>query len=329
MIERLDAYMARANSAYYATQNPFHDFMTSPEISQVFGELLGVWAAVCWRAMGKPSPFLLVEAGPGRGTMMEDALRATGRLMSEFNQALRLHLIEASPRLRTLQSERFPTAMWHSSIEGVPDGAFILLANEFLDALPIRQFVRRCDGWRERFVNASGFVERPSLPSEWAGSWGDDPVGQVREVCPAACQVIENIAQRLRRHPGVALFIDYGFDDDVGGDSLQAIVKGRPAPLFSVPGTADLSAHVNFSSLADIARRAGMLVHGPIPQGAFLARLGLFQRTNMLSCSLPAVKAVALMNSAKRLAEPDQMGRLFKAMAISHPDIRTCPGFDD
>jgi SAM-dependent MidA family methyltransferase len=152
MIERLDAFMARANAAYYGTHDPFADFTTAPEISQVFGELLGLWAAVAWGIVGRPRRVLLVEAGPGRGTLMADALRAVGRAAPQFRAALSVHLIETSPRLRALQAERVPGAVWHDGLATLPEGPLLVLANEFLDALPIRQFVRRGSRWTERYV---------------------------------------------------------------------------------------------------------------------------------------------------------------------------------
>lgn len=328
MIERLDIFMARAAQAYYATRDPFADFTTAPEISQVFGELLGMWAAVCWQALGSPSPVLLIEAGPGRGTLMADALRATDRVMPAFRAALRLHLIETSARLRAVQSERLPDATWHERLDEVPDAPFVLLANEFLDALPIRQFVRRGDGWRERYVGPAGFVEQPAKAEDIAVAWLDDPEGTVRETCQAASALAEAVAQRFSRHPGVALFLDYGPEQDAPGDSLQAIADRAPADPLTAPGTADLTAHVNFPVVAEAARRAGARVHGPVPQGLFLARLGLFQRSNRLARALPPDKAFSIMQAARRLGEPDHMGRLFKAMALSHPVMVACPGFE-
>ena len=179
MIERLDTFMARANAAYYATHDPFADFTTSPEITQVFGELLGLWAAVTWDLLGRPSPVLLVEAGPGRGTLMADALRAIAQVAPAFRAALSLHLIETSPRLRALQAARLPDAAWHESLATVPQKPLLLLANEFLDALPIRQFVRRGHGWVERFVGPKGYVEtgfvEAGFVEKTAGEEGDSP----------------------------------------------------------------------------------------------------------------------------------------------------------
>src|SRR6185312_6039893 len=323
-MERLDAFMARANAAYYATRDPYADFTTSPEISQVFGEILGLWAAVVWQGIGRPDPVLLVEAGPGRGTLMADALRAVEQAAPDFRAALSLHLIETSPRLRAMQAQRLPGATWHDGLETLPDAPILLLANEFLDALPIRQFVRRGAGWTERFVGATGLVEQPSS-EDWTGSPATD--GQIAEICEPARQFVADLAVRLSRHPGAALFLDYGPEHAATGDSLQALAHGRPADPLSLPGSADLTAHVDFPALAAIARQGGTEVHGPVPQGMFLARLGLFQRTNRLARNQPPARAAALVEAAQRLAEPHRMGRLFKALALSRPGVGALPGF--
>jgi NADH dehydrogenase [ubiquinone] 1 alpha subcomplex assembly factor 7 len=341
MIERLDAFMARANAAYYATHDPFADFTTSPEISQAFGELLGLWAAVAWEMLGRPRPVLLAEAGPGRGTLMADALRAVARAAPEFRAALSPHLIETSPRLRALQAEHVGDATWHDSLATVPDAPLLLLANEFLDALPIRQFVRRREGWAERFVMSDD--DEPTGRYRWhevplrhpldgagmaqasAGTVTLD--GSILESCEAARAFVADLSARFARHPGAALFLDYGPEHSAPGDSLQAIANGRPADPLSPPGTADLTAHVDFGAFAAVARAGNAAVHGPVPQGIFLARLGLFQRTDRLAQSQPPARAAALIDAAQRLAEPHRMGRLFKAMAISRPGCGVLPGF--
>jgi NADH dehydrogenase [ubiquinone] 1 alpha subcomplex assembly factor 7 len=321
MKERLDQFMARGNAAYYATHDPFADFTTSPEISQVFGELLGLWAAVTWRRLGAPSPVILAEAGPGRGTLMSDAMRAVGRAAPEFGGAARVHLIETSPRLRAAQKERIATATWHDSIDTIPGGPIILLGNEFLDALPIRQFVRRGKGWTERFVEAGRFVEEPSayVPVIEA------PDGDVVELSESARAFAAAVASRIARHVGAALFFDYGPETSAPGDSLQAIAEG--APVTPLAGEGDLTAHVDFSDFGAAARAAGAEVYGPIPQGLLLARLGLFQRTNQLARGQPPPRAAELMEGARRLAEPDRMGRLFKAIALMSPGSGAPPGF--
>ncbi len=319
-MERLDAFFARANAAYYATENPFADFTTAPEISQVFGELLGAWAAVVWQAMGSPDPVILAEAGPGRGTLMADALRAIRQTVPAFAAALRLHLIEMSPRLRAIQAERLAGATWHDRVEDVPGGPLLLLGNEFLDALPIRQFVRTPDGWAERHVAHGQFVDLPCAAPEGAE-------GDVVEVCEPARALAAQLGARVARDGGAALFIDYGPEHAAAGDSLQALRDGHPADPLADPGRADLTAHVDFPALAAIAREAGAAVQGPVPQGLFLTRLGLHPRAHRLARGQPVRRAAALLAAAGRLAEPERMGRLFKALAICDPRLPPLPGF--
>ena len=319
-MERLDRFMARANALYYATHDPFRDFTTAPEISQVFGELLGAWAAVAWEAMGRPAPVLLAELGPGRGTLMADALRAIRAVAPVFGSALEVHLVETSPRLRRLQAERLD-ATWHDGLDTLPRLPMILLANEFIDALPIRQFVRRGEGWTERWVDQGCFVERDGSPGARTAE-----EGAIVETCEAGNAVIADVAARLVDSNGVALFLDYGADSG-GGDTLQAIRAGHQADPLQLAGSADLTAHVDFAALSRAAAAAGAAAHGPAPQGMLLARLGLHQRTGRLARRQPPARAAALLDAARRLSEPQHMGRLFKAMAITHPDLPTPPGF--
>jgi NADH dehydrogenase [ubiquinone] 1 alpha subcomplex assembly factor 7 len=350
-MERLDAFMARANAAYYATHDPFADFTTAPEISQVFGEILGLWAAVTWQGLGAPDPILLVETGPGRGTLMADALRAIRRAVPAFRAALQLHLIETSPRLRAVQARMLPDATWHAGLDTIPHAPLILLGNEFLDALPIRQFVRRGDTWTERFVKGSQFIElaitTSTPPPLEGGGWGEGsvpvphgpappphpiptpaPDGTILERNDPAITLTTTLARRFLTHPGAALFLDYGPAASAYGDSLQALHAGRPADPLGPPGDADLTAHVDFTALAAAARTAGAAVHGPLPQGLFLTRLGLFQRTGALARGQPPARAAALMEAASRLAEPARMGRLFKALVLASPQTATPPGFE-
>ncbi len=314
--------MARANAAYYATHDPFADFTTAPEITQVFGEILGLWAAVTWRQMGSPAGAILAEAGPGRGTLMRDALRAIGSVAPDFRAALSVHLVETSPRLRAAQAALVPGAAWHDSVETLPGGPLLLLANEFLDALPIRQFVRRGAGWAERFVGTDGFMEAPACLR------ADADEGAIVERCEPALAIAAALGARFAATPGAALFLDYGPEKSAPGDSLQALRGGKPADPLADPGEADLTAHVDFAALAETAARAGAAVHGPLPQGLFLARLGLFQRSGRLAQTQPPARASALIAAARRLAEPDRMGRLFKALALCHPGLPTPPGFE-
>jgi SAM-dependent MidA family methyltransferase len=315
-MERLDAFMARANAAYYASRDPFADFITAPEISQVFGEILGLWAAVTWQAMGAPDPVLLAEAGPGRGTLMADALRAAERVPA-FRAALRLHLVETSPRLRAIQAERLPQPVFHDRVEDLPDGPLVLLANEFLDALPIRQLLRHAGGQSEHFVQHGALVAVP--PAEGACV--------VQEICEPARALATHLGARLAAQGGAALFLDYGPAASAPGDSLQALRDGKPADPLADPGTADLTAHVDFQAVAEAARAGGGGVQGPLPQGIFLSRLGLFQRSGVLARTLPPAAGQAMIAAAQRLAEPDRMGRLFKAMAVCDPALPPLPGF--
>lgn len=320
--ERLDRFMARANAAYYATHDPFADFTTSPEISQVFGEIVGLWAAVAWQTLGRPDPVLLVEAGPGRGTLMADALRAVRKVMPGFAAALRVHLIETSPRLRAAQAARVPEASWHDSLETVPAAPMILVANEFLDALPIRQFVRRGDGWTERFVADGAWAEQPADAAA-VPPGRDAAEGQVVEVNEPARAFVASVARRLRGHPGVGLFVDYGPARSTAGDSLQAIAGRKPAPPLSPLGSADLTAHVDFADMAAAARAAGAAAQGPVTQSEFLVALGVFQRTEALARGRTPEQVTALRQATQRLADPRAMGDLFKVLAVTSPG---CPG---
>ncbi|HWA79071.1 MAG TPA: SAM-dependent methyltransferase [Acetobacteraceae bacterium] len=326
-MQRLDQFMAAANARYYEAGDPFREFTTAPEICQAFGEILGLWAAVVWAGLGRPDPVLLVELGPGRGTLMADALRAAAKAAPDFRAALRLHLVETSSTLRKAQKELLPEATWHPAFEDVPPGPMLLLANEFLDALPIRQFIHRPSGWTERFVTDDGrFFEQPAaalVPEVLP----DMPLGAVFERCEPALHLAALIGSRLRTTPGAALFIDYGPAESAPGESLQALRHGRPANPLAEPGRADLSAHVDFQAFAAVARHAGAVISGPLPQGLFLARLGLFQRLDRLARGRDPEVASALLTAGRRLTEPDAMGRLFKVLGLSHPDAPELPGF--
>lgn len=324
MIERLDDFMARANTAYYATRDPFSDFTTAPEISQIFGELIGLWVGLVWRLIGSPSRINFVESGPGRGTLMKDALHAIDRVMPEFATARSLHLIETSPRLISILQTSLPEAIIHAELTTLPSGPFIFVANEFLDALPIRQFVRRSVGWMERHVEHDAFTDRPTdltLP--------DDAVGGIRERGECAAAFITSLATCLNRQGGAALIIDYGPNQSGPGDTLQAIRSGHPANPLTDPGTADLTAHVDFANLARTATAAGCNVSGPITQGEFLTRMGIHERTAQLGRAAAPEIALALMASTRRLTAPEAMGSLFKVLTIRHPALPKLPGFSE
>lgn len=310
-LERFDRFMARANTAYYASHDPFADFATAPEMTQVFGELLGGWARVAWHMMGAPAGIMLAEAGPGRGLLMADALRA-------FGAEVEVHLIETSARLRDEQRRRLPHAIWHETLDELPPGPMILLANEFLDALPIRQFVRADEGWAERYVEDGAFSTLPlhiELP--------DDQPGSIREVNEAAQAFVAALARR----GAVALFLDYGPMNSGAGTSVQAIRDGKSADPLAAPGEADITAHVDFTALAAAARAAGADAQGPVKQNAFLTALGLHQRTDALAQKFPD-QAARLRAAAQRLTAPEAMGSLFKAFAVCPAGFPPLPGFE-
>jgi len=319
-MERLDAFMARAVAAYYAARDPFVDFATAPEISQAFGECLGVWSAVVWEGMGRPDPVVWAELGPGRGTLMADAWRAVGQVAPAFARAVRVHLVESSARLRAEQRARLgDDVVWHDGVASLPAGPAVVLANEFFDALPVRQFVRRGAGWAERFVDGGAFVECAS-----DRVLGDAPEGAVREVGEAGAEVVRAL---MRRGGCVALVLDYGPAEGGFGESLQAMRDGRAVDPLAAPGEADVTAHVDFVGLAGAARSVGAVAHGPLPQGVFLQRLGLASRAAMLARAAPA-QAGRQLAAAQRLLAPEAMGRLFKALALCDAAAPTPPGFD-
>jgi SAM-dependent MidA family methyltransferase len=332
MPERLDRFMARAASAYYARpRSPFGaagDFTTAPEISQAFGEVLGAWCAVMWERLGRPDPVILAECGPGRGTLMADALRAIGQVAPAFRAALRVHLVESSPSLRATQAAllRDAAPAWHDDLASLPPGPLLLLANEFLDALPIRQFIRRGDTWAERHVQDGAFVE---LPAEDAPSLPPlAPEGAVKEVCEPALAFIAALAARIAGQGGAALLVDYGPAEPGFGDTLQAMVAHETGldPL-AEPGSRDLTAHVDFPALAEVARAAGAATFGPLPQGVLLQRLGLMTRAAMLAQARPRL-AGEILSGAERLVAPERMGRLFKALALCDERAGPPPGFE-
>ncbi|GBR02206.1 class I SAM-dependent methyltransferase [Acetobacter oeni] len=325
--------MARANAAYYAGRDPFADFVTAPEISQIFGELLGAWSAVVGRevlagAAGSCSGLLLVEAGPGRGTLMADMLRVLSRVAPDLMAGLSVHLVETSPRLRAAQKAALEPSgvpvFWHDGLESVPRGPMVLVANEFLDALPVRQFVGETTGWRERFVRDGAFVLSDMIdpPAELAGR--EVETGEVAEICPAACVFVRDVAERLCVGPGVALFVDYGTAVTASGESLQALQDGQPVSPLVKPGTADLTAHVDFEAVARAAMATGARCFGPVEQGELLVALGAVERARVL-CDAEPDQAGMVRTALGRLIAPERMGRLFKALAVVSPS-RLAPG---
>ena len=331
-------YMGESNARYYTTRDPLGaagDFTTAPEISQMFGELLGLWCAVAWRQMGSPSPVSLVELGPGRGTLMADALRAL-EMAPDFLECVDVRLVEASPVLRSRQREALSehTVSWHDGVEDIPDGAAVLVANEFLDALPIRQIVRRDGAWHERLVawedDGFRFVLDPAasplaalLPDTLRESSHN---GEIAEVSPAVLSLARTAASRIARDGGAALFIDYGHTESALGETLQGVRDHAFADVLADPGSADLTAHVDFGAFA---RAAGdVAVHGPVEQGVFLERLGIGERSRTLMQSASPRLREAVEAAHRRLTDPAEMGQLFKVVAFTAQNAPPPPGFE-
>jgi NADH dehydrogenase [ubiquinone] 1 alpha subcomplex assembly factor 7 len=320
---------------YYQQQRVFGrdgDFITAPEVSQMFGEMLGLWAADRWIAMGRPARFNLIELGPGRGTLMADILRAT-RAVPGFCTAARVCFIEASHRLRALQAEKVPGASWHTQLGDVQAGPSILISNEFFDALPIHQFEKQGGKWLERGVGADGDTLHPvlmpasaklALVPESVRAAGD---GSIAEACPAGLSVAGEIANRLVAHPGAALIIDYGYKLSAPGDSFQALKSHEYVDPYTEPGLADLTAHVAFDQLAAAATEKGAIASPVQEQGAFLMALGLGLRAQKLAEAEDKTGQARILGELKRLTAPDEMGSLFKVLAIQSPALAPPPGF--
>ena len=330
----VERYMSLCLRNYYATRDPLGaagDFITAPEISQMFGELLGLWAVEVWHGMGTPIPFHLVELGPGRGTLMRDALRAA-RLVPEFLAAAAVDLVETSPTLRQSQKQALEGTgvrlAWHEELEDVPPGPTILIANEFLDALPIRQFVATEHGWCERLV---GVREDHLLFGLRAEPERDLPApqrpGDVLEWPRAAMALAEEVGRRLAAGRGAALLIDYGYWGPAFGDTLQAVRSQEFADPLLDPGECDLTAHVDFRRIAQAAGDR-VRVHGPVEQRDFLGALGIRERAASLRQRATRAQAADIDRALDRLTArgPAGMGQLFKILGLSHPDLKTLPG---
>jgi NADH dehydrogenase [ubiquinone] 1 alpha subcomplex assembly factor 7 len=346
---RIDAFMAAC------LEDPCHgywhkggggvgadgDFITAPEISQVFGELIGLWCVVVWQSLGRPDGVHLIELGPGRGSLMVDALRAAGTVAG-FLEAASLHLIEASEPLREVQRRALlparrlaqsdgsadgPAIAWHASLDGVPQGPAIVIANEFLDALPIRQLIFAERAWRERVVASEGEALIFALGAgvdDARPPAGDPTPGTVWEVREGDAALVADLARRTG--PLVALFIDYGPAQDAFGDTLQAVRRHAYVDPLAAPGASDLSAHVQFAALKRSAAAAGLAADGPIPQAAFLGRLGIGERASRLMAANPA-RAGEIAAGVERLMSPTGMGGLFKAMTIRSWHLPPLAGF--
>jgi SAM-dependent MidA family methyltransferase len=327
---------------YYVSRDPLGregDFTTAPEVSQMFGELLGLWAASVWKAIGSPPLLRLIELGPGRGTMMADALRAL-RVLPPLYQALSIHLVEINPVLREKQKSMLSGARdiaWHDSIDDIPDGPAIIFANEYFDVLPIHQVVRRETGWHERTVDIDasgklvfGSADEPTprfevlLPPLLRAA----PLGAVFEWRPDA--ELMKIASRVRDQDGAALIIDYGHVRSDAGDTFQAIARHSFTDPLKSPGQADVTAHVDFEALARAAEDIGARVHGPVTQGQFLRRLGIETRAETLMAKASPEVSEDISSAMKRLVGGGRggMGSMFKVLAVSEPHLASLAGFE-
>ena len=339
----MERCLADPTRGYYATRDPLGaagDFTTAPEISQMFGELVGLWAAAVWRGMGSPAAIRLVELGPGRGTMMVDALRAA-KVVPAFHTAIALHLVEISPELERRQRQALALsqvpATWHRSIDEVPEGALIVLANEFFDALPVHQAVMCADGWHERVIKVDE-------DGELQFGVDRDPIPLFDKLLPATLraaqigeifewrsdQIALEIGRRLAHFGGAALIIDYGHLESAVGETLQAVGGHRFAEPLLAPGQVDLTAHVDFQALAQAAEGMGARVHGAVTQAALLRRLGIRQRAAALKASAPPDYAGTIEAAVARLTDEGRigMGRLIKALGLSSPGLDVLPGFE-
>ena len=306
----VEAYMDACNSYYYATRDPLGalgDFTTAPEISQMFGELVGACLADCWARAGRPDGAIYVELGPGRGTLASDALRA----MWSAGLEPPVHFVETSPVLRDAQAEAVPNATWHDDLASLPGASLLVIANEFLDALPVRQFV---DGVERKVVVA-------------AAGLAFDRGGEVIELSPARSEAVSALAKRLVEHGGAALIMDYGHEHSALGDTLQAVRRHKFAPLLHNPGEQDLTAHVDFEALAKAATEAGASVTRLVTQGDWLEHVGIGARATALTRSYPE-RAEEVDAARRRLCDEDQMGKLFKVVAIHSPDWPAPAGFE-
>ncbi len=333
--------LADPEHGYYQAREPFGrsgDFITAPEISQLFGEMIGVFLVHAWQAQASPENVRIVEIGPGRGTLMSDALRVVSRLAPELFATATIHMVETSERLRDVQRQTLvrikDRITWHKAFEEIPDGFTLMVANELFDAIPIHQFVKTAEGFRERMVGLDdagqltfglgpgGFDPR-LLPIEEEAV----PEGEIFELAPARSAVMQAVATKIARDGGTALVIDYGHLITGFGDTLQAIYRHEYDPPLARPGKADLTSHVDFQALAEAALACGAHVHRPMSQGELLVGLGLVERAGALGAGRDSLTQAAIRDAVNRLAGEGEgrMGALFKALAISGAPVRITP----
>lgn len=314
---------------YYTTREPFGtagDFVTAPEISQMFGELIAIWLYQAWQAIGRPAPVTIAEIGPGRGTLMNDMLRALSRLDPALTAGASFAMIETSPRLSEIQKQTLAGTVasigWHEAIDTLPQAPLLIVGNELFDAVPIRQFIRAGANWRERMIGLDdadelrffagvGSIDPTLLPDDA----GNAPQGAIAEIAPARTALMAAIAERLAKHGGAGLFIDYGHLKPGVGDTLQALRKHDHEDVLANPGEADLTAHVDFAALAAIVRAHGLEAQ-LTTQGEFLIGMGLLERAGLLGAQANDQSRQAIADAVERLAGPDAMGELFKVLKI-------------
>ncbi|CAN0655750.1 NADH dehydrogenase [ubiquinone] 1 alpha subcomplex assembly factor 7 [Nitratireductor aquimarinus] len=323
---------------YYTTREPFGaagDFTTAPEISQMFGELCAIWLYTAWKASGAPGNPILAEIGPGRGTLMKDMLRTWAKIDPAFSRQMRLFMIEASPRLSEVQRKTLAASgtspRWITDIDALPDGPLFIIGNELFDAIPVRQYVKTDSGWRERtvgldandrlsFMAGAGAADETLLPP----GAKEAPPGAIVELAPARNALMTRMAERIRTEGGAALFIDYGYAKPAPGDTLQAMRSHAYTNILKDQGKADLTAHVDFSALARAARDEG-LAAALMDQGDFLIGLGILERAGRLGADKNGTEQQAIRNAVERLAGPEQMGTLFKVLAVTSSTVTVPP----
>jgi NADH dehydrogenase [ubiquinone] 1 alpha subcomplex assembly factor 7 len=331
----LSTYMGLALShprhGYYAAGRPIGaegDFITAPEISQMFGEIVGFFIVNLWQQMGEPKSFTLLELGPGRGTLMADALRAASKA-DGFENALHLQLFEQNALLKAEQEKRLGkyAPYWATEIDAVSEDPIFVVANEFFDALPIKQFVKTDDGWHERLVGLRDNVRTFGLsPTPIADSAAPPEVhgayaGEVLELGTAAVDAMQRVARKVALQGGAILALDYGYERTQTGETLQAVKSHAFTDVLESPGDADISAHVNFEVLGAAAKATGLAVPRLVHQGEFLLRLGIGERAKALARANPA-EAPNIARAVERLTAPSQMGTLFKVLCAHSPGLR-------
>jgi len=330
----MEMCLTHPEHGYYTSRDPLGvagDFTTAPEISQMFGELIGLFLADYWLGAGRPQPAHLIELGPGRGTLMKDALRAM-KIVPGLTEAAEVHFIEVSPMLQDLQKKAVPDAHWPASMDDIPPGFSFIIANEFFDCLPIRQFVKTSPGWGERMVKLEndklvftvGDVAGPLSLAEA----GFDP-GDIREASPQSDFWISAISQRLAGAGGLGIIIDYGYDREGVGSTFQAVRDHQPVDVLDSPGESDLTAHVDFVHLKDKARQAGLAAYGPMSQGTFLQNIGVEHRAGKLLDAASEKQKKEILSAVERLVSEEQMGELFKVLCLARKGWPTPAGFEE